>query len=176
MELMEHFRSRYRKEYMTALREHHQAMKGPFEESIKVGDIVLIEDEMEPRNHWKLAVIERIFVSADDKTRSAAVRTANGLTSRPITKLYPLEINEVSAPAQGNTTAGEVPPSTQEDITAGEVPSTQDVQHNETASGLEADISAQTATRPVRRTAQKARQLFKAIAADNIVYKAGPYC
>ena len=49
---------------------------------------------------WKLAVIEDLIVGRDGLTRAAMIRTANGTTSRPISKLYPLELTS----EQGNHT------------------------------------------------------------------------
>ena len=41
---------------------------------------------------WKLAVIEDLIIGKDGLTQAAMIRTANGTTSRPISKLYPLEV------------------------------------------------------------------------------------
>ncbi|XP_062603890.1 uncharacterized protein LOC134265687 [Saccostrea cucullata] len=50
-------------------------------------------DEFNPRNLWKLAKIEELISGQDGLIRSALLKTKNGITSRPITKLYPLELN-----------------------------------------------------------------------------------
>ena len=49
--------------------------------------------EDSPRIKWTLAVVEKLNVGGDGLARSAVIRTKNGLTSRPITKLYPLEVS-----------------------------------------------------------------------------------
>ena len=41
---------------------------------------------------WKLAVIEDFIIGRDGLTQAAMIRTANGTTSRPISRLYPLEL------------------------------------------------------------------------------------
>jgi hypothetical protein len=55
--------------------------------------VVLIQEES-PRMKWKLGVIEGLVKGRDNLIRSAKVRTRNGITRRPIVRLYPLEINE----------------------------------------------------------------------------------
>ena len=57
-------------------------------------DVVIIHDT--PRINWKLAVVERLITGLDGITRAAEIRTAGGKTNRPITRLFPLEINENS--------------------------------------------------------------------------------
>ena len=50
-----------------------------------------VHDET-PRSTWKLAVVEEVVKGNDGLVRSAKIRVGNKLTSRPITKLYPLEV------------------------------------------------------------------------------------
>lgn len=63
---------------------------------IRVGDVVLIHDDG-PRIRWKLAVVEHLIHGNDGLCRAATVRTTSGVTSRPIVKLYPLEVNETDS-------------------------------------------------------------------------------
>ena len=65
---------------------------GNNQQKIKTGDIVLIHDER-PRIDWRLAVIEDLIPGGDGLIRAASIRTSTGKTTRPITKLYPLEVN-----------------------------------------------------------------------------------
>ena len=60
---------------------------------IKVGDIVQIHDDG-PRIMWKLAVVKELVQRRDGFVRAATLRTKHGLTNRPISKLYPMEVNE----------------------------------------------------------------------------------
>ena len=46
-----------------------------------------------PRLKWHLAVVQELQRGNDNLVRSAIIRTANGVTNRPISKLYPLEVN-----------------------------------------------------------------------------------
>lgn len=88
--LISHFRERWRREYLTALREHHRA-SGNNEQTISVGDVVQVHEEV-PRSRWKLAVIKELTTGGDGHSRSAIIKTKSGITNRPIAKLYPLEV------------------------------------------------------------------------------------
>jgi len=92
--ILQHFRSRWRHEYLTSLREFHRA-SGNNNQRIAVGDVVLVHDDCK-RIYWKLAIIESLIYGKDNLARAAIIRTANGKTSRAITKLYPLEIRTSS--------------------------------------------------------------------------------
>jgi hypothetical protein len=88
--LIDRFREKWRHEYLTALREHHQTT-GTNIQTILAGDVVQIHDE-KPRSQWKLAVVEELITGRDGLTRAAKIRTKNGVTNRAIVKLYPLEV------------------------------------------------------------------------------------
>jgi hypothetical protein len=90
MQIVSQFRKRWKLEYLTSLREYHKT-SGSSKEQIRVGDVVQIHDEG-PRIHWRLAVVQELITGKDGSTRTAKIRTKNGLTTRPILKLYPLEI------------------------------------------------------------------------------------
>jgi len=61
-----------------------------------VGDIVVVHDDI-PRVKWQLAVVKELQRGQDNVVRSAVSQTVNGITSQPIVKLYPLEVNAESA-------------------------------------------------------------------------------
>ena len=52
---------------------------------------MLVHDDL-PRTNWTLAIVDKLNTGVDGITRSAVIRTKNGLTSHPVTKLYPLEV------------------------------------------------------------------------------------
>jgi hypothetical protein len=60
-------------------------------QTIKAGDVVQIHED-KPRALWRLAIVEEVIRGRDGLVRSAKLRTKDGVTNRPITKLYPLEI------------------------------------------------------------------------------------
>ena len=79
------------KDTLTSLRQFHQT-SGDNNQTIRVGDVVQIYDES-PRTQWKLGTIVELLTGNDGLTRAATLRTSSGLiTSRPIEKLYPLEV------------------------------------------------------------------------------------
>ena len=69
--LLQHFQSRWRKEYLTSLREVHRTT-GTTKQAVKIGDVVQIHDDT-PRTQWKLGVIEEL-VKGNDFVRSVTVR------------------------------------------------------------------------------------------------------
>lgn len=88
--LLEHFTARWKHEYLTSLREFYRP-SGKGGQQIQVGDVVLIHNES-PRINWKMAVVKSLVTGNDGLVRSAIVKTKNGVTNRPVTKLYPLEL------------------------------------------------------------------------------------
>ena len=66
-------------------------------QNVKQGEIVLVHDDT-PIASWKLAVIEDVVTRHDGHIRAVNIRTNNGRTNRPISKLYLLEItSEIDA-------------------------------------------------------------------------------
>ena len=57
--LIQHFWGRWKKEYLTSLRETHITSGGTNKETIKVGDVVIIHDDC-PRLKWRLAVVQEL--------------------------------------------------------------------------------------------------------------------
>ena len=92
--ILQHFENRWKREYLTALRETHR-VTGNNHQEVKAGDVVLIHDDT-PRVNWRMAVIESVNKGADGMIRSANVRTSTGRTNRPIARLYPLELTEAT--------------------------------------------------------------------------------
>jgi len=102
-QLIQHFQSRWRKEYLTSLREYHHWAGGSNKQVIKVGDIVIIHDDM-PRSEWKLAPVEKLMTGSDGIVRAAEIRIAGGRTNRPIAQLIPLKVNhDVTQEKQDST-------------------------------------------------------------------------
>jgi hypothetical protein len=61
-------------------------------DNINVGDVVQIHDEYLPRNRWSIGIIEDVVTGGDGHIRAARVRSIREITTRPIAKLYPLEL------------------------------------------------------------------------------------
>ncbi|XP_028416184.1 uncharacterized protein LOC114539807 [Dendronephthya gigantea] len=96
--VLKHFWKRWKLEYLTQLREQHQPSKkdGP---KIKVGDVVLIQEDNVKRLNWPIAVIESLLKGRDGNARAATVRMFNkagklATTRRAVQRLYPVEVND----------------------------------------------------------------------------------
>jgi hypothetical protein len=88
--LSEIFWHRWRKEYITVLQSRHKWQQVC--RNIKGGDVVLLYDENVARSRWILGrVLEVQASSADGLVRSATVKTADGVLTRPVTKMCFLE-------------------------------------------------------------------------------------
>ena len=114
--MLKHFWTRWKSEYLTTLREFHKTT-GNNIQRVKVGDVVLIHDDT-PRVNWKYAVIEGVIRGNDGLIRAVNIRTSTGKTTRPITKLYPLEVTSINesdsmtsdVDSSGDLTRDSVPP------------------------------------------------------------------
>lgn len=90
---LQHFWTRWKHEYVTGLREFHKT-SGQQGDIVAKGDIIQIHDDNLPRNRWLLGVVEDLIVGNDGQVRAARVKSRSGMTTRPIAKLYPLELHE----------------------------------------------------------------------------------
>ena len=100
--MVQHFQHRWKREYLTSLREQHRTT-GNNEQSVKVGDVVLVYDEI-PRTRWKMAVVMAILEQHRSDNYGEGRKT-----NRPIEKLYPLQVmsscnNEVTETEKSTTT------------------------------------------------------------------------
>ena len=86
--------SRWRGEYLPALREAHSANKqrGVTENTIRTGDVVQVHEDNQKRVKWPLALVTKLNKGHDGLVRSAEIRMKGGVSNRPIVKLYPLEV------------------------------------------------------------------------------------
>ena len=97
--VLNHFRSRFRREYLTELREQQNIKRPKSGEKVRVGDIVMIFEEKLPCQSWRMGRVERLLRGKDGQIRSAVVRVHqigqnSTLFRRPLRKLYPVELNE----------------------------------------------------------------------------------
>ena len=74
---------------------------------MRKGNVILIHDD-KPRLNRKLAVIEDLLMGNDGFVRAANGRTGNYVTSRPISKLYPLKVSCADSNLQGEVARGEL--------------------------------------------------------------------
>ena len=90
------FWKRWSREYLMLLQSFHETRqprgKSP---NFRVGDVVLLKDDIHPRHMWKKARIEELRAGRDAVIRTVRLRVPNGDTvTRPIQLVIPLEIDQ----------------------------------------------------------------------------------
>ena len=92
--LLSHFWNRWRREYLTDLRETHK-LNNNKSVDISPGDVVLVHEDYTKRAQWKVAIVEELIRGKDNEVRGARIRKAgkgkNEFLNRPVQKLIPLE-------------------------------------------------------------------------------------
>ena len=99
-----HFWNRWRKEYITCLREIKCRKQSSGANMINVNDVVIVFDEKAPRHLWRLARVNKLIYDNDNEVRAAEVMLGKTRTliKKPINRLYPIESNvksEISEPS-----------------------------------------------------------------------------
>ena len=95
-QLIEHWWKRWQTDYLTELREYNRSKTVKLDLIPKVGDVVLIADDKLKRSQWRIGQIQKLTTSKDGNIRTAEIITKDKKTlmRRPISKLYPIAINE----------------------------------------------------------------------------------
>ncbi|KAI5755601.1 hypothetical protein M8J77_018252 [Diaphorina citri] len=89
-ELVKALRERFRAEYLGQLQLFSNKASG---HSIKVGDIVLIGDDNVKRIDWPVGLVIELIKGRDMAVRVVRVRTINGVVTRSVQRIYPLEFH-----------------------------------------------------------------------------------
>ena len=61
---------------------------------ISEGDVVIVHEDNKSRTQWRLAIVEKLIKGNDDQVRAAHIRMSTHSTTRPVAKLYPLEVQD----------------------------------------------------------------------------------
>ncbi len=89
---LEHFWSRWKDEYLAMLRERQVKLKRKSSLDIPVvGDVVLVNDDFDPRSSWKLGLILSLLPGEAVQVRAVKVKINDYVCTRAINKLFPLE-------------------------------------------------------------------------------------
>lgn len=80
---------RFRKEYLSNLIQRKAEKNIPVPD---IGDVVLVGSDNKKRYEWPLGRIVELIPGKDDKVRVARVKTRQGIFTRPLQRLYPLEV------------------------------------------------------------------------------------
>ncbi|XP_006813840.1 uncharacterized protein LOC102810344 [Saccoglossus kowalevskii] len=95
--LLTAFWKRWANEYIVSLRERHlNQHRGVKINTVRVGDIVLIHNDVRKRVHWRMGRVTKLLPGADGIVRAVELATKNGSTNRSITRLIPLELSTES--------------------------------------------------------------------------------
>ena len=114
----DHFWNRWRREYLTDLREYDRGKCESQVRTVSIGDVVIVFEENVKRGLWKIGKVEEVIRGRDGVVRGAKVKVMTKgkpvLLNRPVQKLYPLEVRTetlkppVGAKQDDNKTGGEV--------------------------------------------------------------------
>ncbi|GFQ78899.1 integrase catalytic domain-containing protein [Trichonephila clavata] len=88
------FGKKWSKEYLLQLRSFHQVRNKDSTINIRVGDIVLLQEDIRPRHMWKKARVMNLHQGRDGKIRSCELRVNGRNVTRPVQLVIPLEIDQ----------------------------------------------------------------------------------
>ncbi|GFX36421.1 integrase catalytic domain-containing protein [Trichonephila clavipes] len=89
--IRDQLRKLFRSEYLGQLR--HQSVKNRQIKTLKVGEIVLLEDVNKKRTFGDLARVEKLIPGRDGQIRLAVIKTANSEFLRPVQRVFHLEMD-----------------------------------------------------------------------------------
>lgn len=93
-----HFWNRWRKEYLTDLKEYHRGRK-EIKNQVSIGDVVLVHEENVKGSKWKMEKVVEPIVGEDGVVRGAKLKVVTKgkpiVVNRAVQKLYPLEVSSV---------------------------------------------------------------------------------
>ena len=92
--VIEHFWKRWKVEYLTE--SHRNPQVKPTNDTVSVGDVVLIHEPKKPRSLWRMGQVEKLLHGSDGAVRGASLRVQSGdrrptLLRQPVQHIYPLE-------------------------------------------------------------------------------------
>ena len=86
--------TRWKKEYLLELRSAHCSSHVKRCTELKLGDVILVNEDKLPKHLWKMGRIKEVYIGRDGKVRSCLVMLpSRNLIRRPVQLLYPLELN-----------------------------------------------------------------------------------
>ena len=92
--VVEHFWSVWYREYLSGLGEQSCKSLGRGAAVIKVGNVVVIGEDVVPRHRWRLGIVFELIKSNDRLVRNAKVKVGKttNVIRRPVNCLYPTEV------------------------------------------------------------------------------------
>ena len=94
-ECSETFRETWYNDYLLSMREQAKHLfPGGWQNSIKAGDVVLVQQPNKPRPFWLLGHVLRVNIGNDSLIRSVELKRSDGIiANHSICHLYPLELS-----------------------------------------------------------------------------------
>lgn len=89
--LQKSLRNRFRSEYLGLLIQRPNVRRS--QQTVSVGDIVLVGADNKKRMHWPLGRIIELIHGKDGKVRLVKLQTSHSEILRPIQRIYPLEVS-----------------------------------------------------------------------------------
>ena len=93
--LIDHYWNRWRREYLSELRERHKLRNVIPDHQIKLNKVAIIEETHVPRPRWKIGQVDEFVMSKNGFNRGCKLRMIDKrghyFIKRPVNKLYPLE-------------------------------------------------------------------------------------
>ncbi|XP_054713877.1 uncharacterized protein LOC129223335 [Uloborus diversus] len=89
--LLNRFWKLFYKDYLLQLKSVNGAKNHKTKTELNVNDIVVIREELLPRNMWRLGKVVKTFTGRDGLIRSCEIKTERGILKRPVQLLVKLE-------------------------------------------------------------------------------------
>ena len=84
---------RWRDGYLRGLRERHNLTHNLKENTLKVGDVMMIKGEEKNRSKWKIGIVTELIIGRDGLVRGAKLRAGRDHLERAVEHLYPMELS-----------------------------------------------------------------------------------
>lgn len=85
---------RWSREYLSTLQQRSKWLQ--VKQNLQVGELVILQEDNLPPLCWKLGRVQSVYHGKDGHVRVVQVKTSNGFSTRPITKLSVLPIEQNS--------------------------------------------------------------------------------
>uniref|UniRef100_A0A914KSR6 Integrase n=2 Tax=Meloidogyne incognita TaxID=6306 RepID=A0A914KSR6_MELIC len=126
LENLDNLWMRWRKEYLVTLRDRskwdHVGPRLQIHSAPKLGEVVLVENLMQPRNEWTLAKIVELN-GHPGPIRSVKLLMPNGrISTRPVNKIFPLEASPIDTETENEPPAIETENPQAKPVGGGETP------------------------------------------------------
>ena len=82
-------KTRWKHEYLVALRERHNLSHSGRIKKVKIGDIVMIKGESKSRIHQKIGKVSQLYTGKDEVVRAVQMQVGTKFLVRPIQLVYP---------------------------------------------------------------------------------------